>query len=138
MKWAGWLALVVGVLAVAVLVGGSRLRAWLWGSDQEIAVRVFAANVSGRTYDGAVTKVSDDTGAPVWYVRQVVPAPAVAAPCVRRVRNPVKTLNIIGGYIGGSIMAVIPITAPFGVATLALAAGIDAVMPATVERPCRS
>lgn len=130
----------IAVLALLLALSGAAVGAWalrrVWRTD-EVAPRMFLARSQVVSHDRAVELVSAQTGAPRWYVRWASPGPAYSAPCVEVKGNPWRTVNRIGGFVGGAIMSVIPPTAPFGVATLALASGIEAALPPTVVRKCR-
>lgn len=127
-------AVAVGVAVLAYFVL-ARIRDRVWGSDREIAVRVFTASVSGAGYEDATAAVAGQTGAPVWYVRQVVDRPAVTAPCTEVKRNPWKAVAYVVGSIATAVVTAI--APPAGAAVGVVSGFVATAQPAYVQRACR-
>lgn len=131
-------AVVRAAVAVAVAVAAyyllNKLRDRVWGSDVEIAGRMFLAPLH-YSYDQKTAWVAEQTGAPVWYVRQVVDRPAVVAPCTEVRRNPWKTVAYVVGAIATAVVtAVAP---PAGAAVGAVSGFVATAQPKYVQRACR-
>lgn len=124
----------VALPLVAAAVGLVVRHAW---PPDQIRAHVAAYRAALQDYNRAVDQAARATGAPPFYVRWVYPEPVYRAPCTEERHNPVRTLNAVFGWVGGTILTLIPWTAPAGAAVLAAAGAVQAASPATVLRPCR-